>query len=122
MSDLRKQHLLDTLFKINGSENEIQIQIAICFQVLKNRYDIDRIKLADLHRKHESKLYERIKAAYSKEFSESEINQMIDFWSSSVGRKVTSSKIIDEMKSIGMSWAKEVEESVRSIDTNRENG
>ena len=111
MSDKRKQHLISQLLKANITVglNEVLFNAAKsacrkhCADMLED--DFER-----LWEQHGFQAYlKMVEGAYDKHFSEEEVQQILNFWTSPVGQKLVRSSFVTDCLTIGAEWKEQAE-------------
>lgn len=105
----KKKFLIDSLFKVAKIEKRLMIDVLSAFRVIKQRYpEIPEDKLKELMNKYSYQdLVSKVKTHYEN-FSESEIEEMIKFFSSSIGRKLSDDLFLRKIVTTTSDWMNEL--------------
>jgi len=108
---------LKTMFKVAGSEDTYKTVITQMFNMFKEQYsDVDEKVWDDFEKEFlktsMNDLVEMLAPVYVKYLSQDELEELIAFYNSSIGRKLAESTplIIQESMQIGQEWGKKIGE------------
>ena len=108
----RKEYLIYLFIKKANLYRIISQSIDFSFKLLKNTYPLVTDKqIEELRKKFSIESYiERITPLIDKQFSEDELNTIISFYSSSVGKKLFAPEFLSKIDSLGNTLFAEVEQ------------
>lgn len=107
ISEKRKHHLIEMLFKMNGIKEELSDQAGATLHMFINKYaDLSPEFFHNLDKEFGIDfLMDKMEEHYDKHFSVEDIQSFIDFWSSSAGKKLRGKVFVEEQRSLGRGWA-----------------
>jgi hypothetical protein len=106
----RIDHLIQVLFKVSGSFFSFEISKECAIQQLNKYLDLtDEVKDSLRRIFTQEDYFGGLGNIYRDNFSEEELEKIIDFWQSGVGRKLLSVDFAQKEKQFLMNWAASME-------------
>jgi hypothetical protein len=109
-SAAQKKAIIETLFKVNECNELINNIGDSSFIVMRKHYpELGDDFFVSLEKTHGKKiLVEKVKSLYDDCFSVEEIKELIEFWTSEIGKKLRNKSFSAKMKQIGSDWIEDV--------------
>jgi len=103
----RRKHLVEMIFKMSTYLQEYKSQVYIHLDLVRRRYPSLPITFfQELAKEYTvDKLLDQVYQVFAENFTDEELNQIISFWASGVGRKMVSKNFIEAQQRIGFQWA-----------------
>lgn len=116
----RKEQLMLTFLKMIGSDASLKKYIELSKQVFKQKYpDIKSNEFDNVYIQYgEKELFNRLLVVYDAYFSEEEIQEMIAFFSSPIGKKMRDKAIADPVEKIQVNWVIDLESQLAALSAN----
>ena len=117
MSQERKKQLIDQLFKVGNLYDEFSYALNYSLMILRQKYQLlADDEFGEVVKRFGWKTYlPQIQTLYEQQFSEEELEQIIQFWSSEVGRKLVRGSFATVQKQFHLDWAQDIEEACQQF-------
>jgi hypothetical protein len=124
MSVARKKQLIDHLFKAGNLEQEFSSWLSYTLFLALNKFPgLTQAEIVDINNRFGGQEYlARVKNLYDQIFSEQEIEEILNFWSSPTGRKLVCGDFAETQKAFHTKWALSVDAACHEICTSRQDG
>ena len=111
MSEKRKESLIETILKLTGMQEMIEkIGVSLKYGMMKKYPDLYIDSINSIFENNGIKKYiEQITKLYSDNFTEEELNNVVDFYTSSVGKKICDRQINKKIETIQEKWLADLE-------------
>jgi hypothetical protein len=117
MSDKRKASLVDQLFRAGNMFQEAAYWFRSMYPFLRAKYSgVDTGTFDEIWSKFNINVYlDRLKSLYVQSFSEKELEELLNFWVSPVGHKLSGIEFVTRFRQFGYNWASEVESALKKF-------
>ena len=118
MTQQQHEQLLTNVLKASRLHERATQHFNQMFFLLKQRYPhLSEKKVEDLEKRYGPQEYcEHLKALFDKHFSEDELQQLLNFWTSKAGSKLVSGSFAYEEQELGKKWAIDLESEIIEDD------
>lgn len=124
MSQIRKNQLINQIMKVGNLNKDYRDWLTLVYRLASERFkDLTREDFVEITSKYGDKQYfEEIVKIIDQTFSEEEIEQIFNFWTSPAGRKLVNGLFREKQKEFHTMWAQSIESACQNIRKSRQEG
>ena len=122
MINKRKLFAIETAMKAGGIPSKVQLHINHMFAITAAKYPhLTEQQISDLKSKFGAEAYsQKLVDIFDEHFSDEEIQQIHSFWSSKVGRKLTTGAFLNAEQKLALDWVANLRAEIMSCETGKE--